>query len=354
MRLLSLRRNSWCRGRGTLIVTSGLLALLVLATTPLQLVGAKSKDVPLIVYSAQGYNVNSVKAFQKATGIPTELVNDSTGPLLARIAAEANNPQWGLLWVDGDEAFAALDRQGTLLKNFEPKVDWTAAARRVLPADHSYIPTGFTLACALVYNSADISTPPTSWAQLTQAKWKGDLGMNNPSISGPTYPCVAGVMQHAGGVSAGEKYLLQLKANGLVIHDVNGDTLSALNAGQIKMAIVQSSAAIGASQNSSLKVAFLDPETLLPSVIGIDSKASHQEQVEAKKFADFVLSKAGQHQMKIGDPHGDSLYWPILQGEEPLAALPQFSSVPYQVLNAYKWGPKESAVNTWFTNHIVS
>jgi iron(III) transport system substrate-binding protein len=340
--------------QGSLLMTACVIALSILVVVPTQLVGAKSKNVPLVVYSSQGYDMNTVKAFQKSTGITTELVDDSTGPLLARIAAEANNPQWGLLWVDGDEAFAALDRQGTLLKHFEPKVSWTAAARAVLPKDESYIPTGFTLACALVYNSAVVTTPPTSWSQLTQAKWKGDLGMNNPSISGPTYPCVAGVMNHLGGVSAGEQYFEQLKANGLVVNDVNGDTLNALKSGLIKMAIIQSSAEIGASEDSSLKVAFLNPETLLPSVIGIDGKVSHQEQVEAEKFVEFVLSKPGQHQMQIGDPTGDSLYWPVLQGVNPLPNLPQFAAVPYQVLNAYTWGPEETTVNSWFTNNIVS
>jgi iron(III) transport system substrate-binding protein len=336
-----------------LVVAACTLALTALGVAPIQLVGA-AKKVPLVVYSSQGYDKNTVAAFQKATGIPTQLVDDSTGPLLARIAAEANNPQWGLLWVDGDEAFAALDKQGTLLKHFEPKVNWTAAAKKVLPADQSYIPTGFTLACALIYNSAEISNPPTSWSQLTQAQWKGDLGMNNPSISGPTYPCVAGVMQHLGGVSAGEQYFTQLKANGLVIHDVNGDTLNALNSGQIKMAIVQSSAEIGASQGTDLKVAFLTPETLLPSVIGIDGKVSHQERLEAEKFAEFVLSNPGQHQMQTGDPHGDSLYWPVLQATNPLPDLPQFSGVPYQAISAYTWGPRETTVNQWFTNNIVS
>ncbi|HVC39413.1 MAG TPA: extracellular solute-binding protein [Candidatus Dormibacteraeota bacterium] len=337
-----------------LILTAGVVALGALLATPARLVGAKSQDVPLVVYSAQGYDKNTVAAFQKATGIPTEIVDDSTGPLLARIAAEASNPQWGLLWVDGDEAFAALDRQGTLLKHFEPKVNWTAAAKKVIPADKSYIPTGFTLACALIYNSAVVSTPPSSWSQLTGAEWRGALGMNNPSVSGPTYPCVAGVLQHAGSVSAGERYFEQLKANGLVIHDVNGDTLNALQSGQIKLAMIQSSAAIGAAEDSSLKVAFLNPETLLPSVIGIDSKVSRQERLEAERFAEYVLSRPGQHQMQVGDPHGDSLYWPVLRGVNPLPALPQFAAVPYQVLNACSWGPREAALNNWFTNNIVS
>jgi hypothetical protein len=89
----------------------------------------------LLVYSAQGYDKNTVAAFEKATGIKTSLVDDSTGPLLARIQAEKADPQWGLLWVDGATAFAGLDQQGLLMKGFEPSVQWNSlgtAARRAV------------------------------------------------------------------------------------------------------------------------------------------------------------------------------------------------------------------------------
>src|ERR1700737_3894030 len=95
--------------------------------------------VPLVVYSAQGYDSAVTKAFTAATGIPVKLDDDSTGPLLTKIAAERNNPQWDLLWVDGDTAFAALDKQGQLA-TYAPPVPLTAAGQALVPADHTYIP----------------------------------------------------------------------------------------------------------------------------------------------------------------------------------------------------------------------
>src|SRR5580693_6140845 len=61
--------------------------------------------VPLVVYSAQGYDKVTTEAFTKATGIPVKLDDNSTGPLLTQIEASKNNPNWGLLWVDGATAF---------------------------------------------------------------------------------------------------------------------------------------------------------------------------------------------------------------------------------------------------------
>jgi hypothetical protein len=62
---------------------------------------SSSAKVPLVVYSAQGYDMAMTAAFTKATGIPVKLDDNSTGPLLTQIEASRNNPSWGLLWVDG-------------------------------------------------------------------------------------------------------------------------------------------------------------------------------------------------------------------------------------------------------------
>lgn len=307
----------------------------------------------LLVYSAQGYAPNSVKAFEKETGIPTKLVEDSTGPLLARIQAEKANPQWGLLWVDGDEAFAAMDKEGMLKKEVEvPSL--TSAGQSVLPSDHSYVPTGFTTACTIIYNSKAVPQPPTEWKQLEESKWAGKIGMNNPAVSGPTYPCVAGVMNYLGGEAQGKAFFEKLKSNGLHVSETNGDTLHLLETGQIQIGLIQSSAAFGATLKvKGLKVAYLPKETLLPSVIGIDGKASPVVQEEAQKFLTWVLSAPGQKQMQTGDPEGDSLFWPVVPNEKPLSALPSLSGISTQTVNAYTWGEREASINDWFNSNIA-
>ncbi len=307
----------------------------------------------LVVYSAQGYDKTVVDAFSKATGIPTKLDDNSTGPLLTQIEASKNNPNWGLLWVDGDTAFAGLDTQHLLMRGFEPNVNWTPLAKSVIPADKSYTPTGLTTMAAVVYNSKVVSAPPTSWQQLLSSKWKGAVGMNDPSQSGPTYPFIAGMMNALGGESQGKAYFSKLKANGLVVNPTNGPTLQALTNGQIKLALVQSSAGVGAALgDKSLKVEYLKPVTLLPGCIGIDAKAPKAVQMEAERFIEFVLSPAGQKAMHAGDPTGDSLYYPVIEGIRPLKGLPPLPSSKTQRINPYKWGPLEASINSWFDSNI--
>ena len=310
--------------------------------------------VPLVVYSAQGYDSAMTKAFTKATGIPVSLDDNSTGPLLTQIEASKNNPKWGLLWADGATAFAGLDTQGLLLKGFEPSVSWNSLGSASVPSDKSYVPTGVTLMGIVAYNKTKVPNPPATWQALASPAWKGQVGMDDPSQSGPTFPLIAGVMNYLGGVPAGEKYFSSLKSNGLIIHPTNGPTLQALTGGQINLALVQSSAAIGATfTDKNIGIEYLSPATLLPSAIGIDAKASPQVQAEAEKFVEFVLSPAGQKVMQSGDPTGDSLYYPVLSGVSPLSSLPSLASVKTQTINPYTWGPQEATINNWFDSSIV-
>lgn len=318
--------------------------------------GAKT---PLVVYSAQGYDSDVTKAFTAATGIPVKLVDDSTGPLLTKVQAEKNNPQWGLLWVDGDTAFAALDRQG-MLAPYTPSATLTPAGQQLVPSDHSYIPVSTTVMAAVIYNAAKASAVPSSYDDLTTAPYQGKVGMNDPSQSGPTFPFIAGLMNQLGGQSnglnAGEAYFSKLKSNGLHVYPTNGDTLHALETGQIDYGIIQSSAAAGevlkAKKTSSFdpKVVYLPKATLLPGVIGIDKQAPAEVQSEAKQFVDYVLSPAGQKVMQASDPQGDSLYWPIVPGVQAPSALPAMPD--FQRIDPTFWGPLEGQINTWFDSTI--
>ena len=311
--------------------------------------------VPLVVYAAEGYDQAEVTAFQKATGIPTKLVDHSTGTLLAKISAERDNPQWGVFWSDGAEAYAALDQQHMLVRGFEPTTGTlNALGKEVVPADKSYVPTGLTIAAAVIYDSNVVKHPPTTWTQLLQPQWKGAVGMNNPAISGPTYPFVAGVMQQLGGVSQGERFFSELKANGLHVYSTNKVTLTALLNGTIKLALVQNSAGIGFQFKApELRVAYPAKVSLLPGVIGIDAKVSKQEIAEAERFANFVYSPKGQAVQLAGDPHGDSLFFPVVKGTKPLPQVPDLASLPTENPNPAVWGPREASIDQWFTNNIV-
>ncbi len=239
-----------------------------------------STATTLIVYSAQGYDAPVTKAFSQATGIPVKLVDDSTGPLLTKVAAEKNNPQWGLLWVDGDTAFAALDKQGQLLP-YTPAATLNTAGQSLVPSDHSYVPVSTTVMAALIYNAARVTAIPATYQDLLGPQYTGKVGMNDPSQSGPTFPFIAGLMNQlggqSGGVAAGESYLKKLKANGLHVFPTNGDTLHALETGQIDYGLIQSSAATGEVTKAPTSASF-NAKVDLPAGINAAARRDRHRQ----------------------------------------------------------------------------
>ena len=307
----------------------------------------------LVLYSAVDYGPAVAAAFKKQTGIDVTLVDVSTGALLAKVSAEGHRPAWSLLWFDGDLAAAALDRAGLLAKHSVPDLPWNKTGRALIPADGAYIPTGLTLAGAFTYH-ATFANPPAHWADLLSPALHGAVGMNNPAISGPMYPLLAGMLQQAGGWPKGQSYVLALKANGLRVYAKNANTLAALRGNDIQLAVTQSSAAwYTASQDPTLKVKIPDPAFALPSVICVAPGLSPQMRAAAEQFIRFAMSPAIQ-KLRRQKGEGDGNYWPLTTDAEALKALPPLASLAVTVLDPVLWGPREDEVNAWFSKAVLA
>jgi iron(III) transport system substrate-binding protein len=335
------------------VLATGLAAWAFYVSAPATPV-AEAAHLKLVFYSAQGYDQAEATAFQKATGIQVQLSDMSTGPLLAKVEAERQNPQWDVIWFDGNGPMASLDRQGMLLRNWTPPEvkNYTALGRQLLPGDHAYFPTGTTAAGAIAYNTklVPVKEVPHTWSDLLKAYFRNAVGMNNPAISGPTYPLVAGFFRQMG-VAQGKAFFLKLKAHGLHIYDTNGTTLQALLDGQIRVAMFQDSAELGAKlAGDPINVVY--PSTgvpLLPSDIAINKHAP--DMAAAKRFVEWVLSKEGQKVMQDEKAAGsDSLFQPVTDLIKPLISRP--GVVWFRVPPMWA-GLHENAWLTWFTDNIV-
>lgn len=308
----------------------------------------------LVLYSAVDYGPEVAAAFTKKTGIPVTAIRLSTGALLARISAEGKRPAWTLAWFDGDQAAAALDKAGLLARHTVPPLSWNARGRALLPPDGSYTPTGLTLAGAFTYRPSILPQPPASWADLTRADLNGAVGMNNPAISGPMYPLLAGLLGQGGGWPQGQAFVLALKHNGLHVYAKNDNTLAALRAGDIKVAITQSSAAwYLAARDPSLRVVVPKPSFALPSVAIVAAGVSPKVRAEAERFIRFAMAPATQ-QLRMRKGEADGFYWPLTtNAPAPVKGLPPLQSVDVTVLDPNRWGPLESQVNQWFSQAVV-
>jgi iron(III) transport system substrate-binding protein len=317
---------------------------------------ASSGDNVLIFYSAEGFDQAVADAFTKKTGITVKLVDDSTGPLLAKMQAEKANPQWDVTWFDGPSSMQGLDNQNMLYKDFQPTgtANYNDLGKKLMSKDSSYFPVTVTAAGAIGYNTnlVKASELPKDWSDLLKPAYKGQFAMNNPSISGPTYTTVLGLMNLQGGIPQGESFFTQLKANGLNVFDSNGPTLTNLIKGTVKYAIAQDSAII-AKMDGKNPIKILYPTSgvsMLSSNIGIDAKAPHLE--AAKQFVEYVLSVEGQKVMVDADAGGDSEFASIIQGGPSKAGI-RPDGIKWNSEDPIFGAQHENEIKSWFTQNIV-
>jgi iron(III) transport system substrate-binding protein len=309
----------------------------------------------LVLYNAVDYGADVAAAFTKKTGIKVTVIELTTGALLAKISAEGHRPAWALAWFDGDLAAAALDHAGLVSRHTLPSsLPWTEEGRSLIPADGSYTPTGLTLAGAFTYHPAVLSNPPQTWSDLENPALHGGIGMNNPSISGPMYPMLAGMLAQGGGWPKGQAFVMKLKNNGLHVYPKNKATLAALRAGDIKVAITQSSAAwYLAAKDPTLHVCIPKPSFALPSVLVVAAGIPPQQKAAAERFIRFAMTHDIQ-KLRINEGEGDSYYWPLTtDAPQPKAGMPALDTSAIKRLDPEHWGPIEPQVNQWFSQAII-
>lgn len=314
------------------------------------------KSTGFTLYSAQGYDSDSAKAFQQQTGITTKLVDDSTGNLLAKISAEGNNAQWDAVWFDGNVTMQSLDDQGQLLKWSSPNIgNYTTLGTSVVPTDHTYYPTGITAAGVIVYNTKHIPAAglPKDWKDLLNPAYKNLVAANDPAFSGPSYPFIAGVSQVLGGEDQGKAFFTGLKANGLKIFQTNDPTLNSVETGAREFAIIQDSAYYGAKQ-AGQPLGVIYPTSgvaALPSEIGVAAHGKHN--ACAEQFVNWLLSSAGQTVMTHHDPtDGDTYFIDIINGVTPVISR-QTTGINFVTLDVQKWAGVEAEYKQWFHGNIV-
>ena len=307
----------------------------------------------LVLYSAVDYGAAVGAAFTRETGVPITVIPVSTGALIAKVSAEGRHASWSLIWFDGDEAMSNLDRAGLLAPGLTPNLPWTDLGSHLLPKNGAWTPTGITLAGVYSY-SRGLHLVPSSWDDLLSPQLNWAVGINNPAISGPMFPLLAGVLASHGGWPSGKSFLLALQARGLHTYSKNDNTLAALKSGDIAVAITQSSAALKAEvRDPSRLVGVPDPAFVLPSVIAASALLSDSERRIARDFIRFTLRPDIQAlRMRCGG--ADGFFWPIIEGvENPNPIMPPLSGMRLEILDPVYWGAREQEVNTWFASAVV-
>lgn len=119
--------------------------------------------------------------FEKETGIHGETVRLSAGEALGRITVERENPKNGVWFGGGIDSYIQAKEEGLLEPYFSP----TAAA---IPAEYKdpegYYTGAYLTYLVIAYNKTLLDekgvAAPTSWQDLLDPAYKGQITMANP------------------------------------------------------------------------------------------------------------------------------------------------------------------------------
>ncbi|GAA0180011.1 ABC transporter substrate-binding protein [Clostridium sediminicola] len=194
-----------------------LMILLVSFTTILTGCGSKNaaegtekkKDLKLTVYAGlmEDHAMLTMKEFEKATGVKTEMVRMSGGEIFARAKAEKDNPSASVWYGGGVDTFIAANNEGLLEKYKSPEADKIPDTFKDSEGAWTGIYSGYLGIEGnkkwLEENGLEL---PQTWDDLLKPEFKGNIVVAHPGSSSTAYTFLATILQLKG-EEEGFKYL---------------------------------------------------------------------------------------------------------------------------------------------------
>ncbi len=240
-----------------------------------------------------------IPEFEKDTGIKVEWVRLSSGEVLARLRAEAKNPQVSI-WFGGPSQDHIAGKKAGISMPYKPPLDWTLQ-------DNAHDPewnwVGFYFG-AIGYGSnteflKKAGVPaPASWEELLKPVFKGQIAIAFPYTSGTSYTVLATLVQMMGEDKAFE-YWKKLHPS-IHHYDKSGSApVTQAGLGEVGIAVSFSHDIIAKGSAKGYPIAITFPREGTGYEIGAMSLVKGGPEPEvAKKFIDWALSVRAQNLMQ--------------------------------------------------------
>ncbi|MFB3886281.1 MAG: extracellular solute-binding protein [Thermodesulfobacteriota bacterium] len=318
-----------------------LVALLLAAS-----VFAQPKENKVVIYAAlDEKTVNEIAAaFKKATGIDAEvaLQIEQAGTVSGRIKTEAPTARADV-FIGGNSNFhTELVSGGYLEKYRSPVIKQAGIDTKFMDPDGYW--TGWYLgALCLLYNEKRYNEevkpkgikPPTTWDDLLNPVYKGQVIGSNPATTGGAYLMTAAQIFRLGSEKAGFDYIRKLNANVAQYTKGANGSIPLVSQGEAIVGFAWGHDTLKQKAQGNLPIVVVFPKDTGFEIgaASIIKGAPHLE--GAKKFIDFLLSPAAG---KINAQNG--YRYPVRKGVELPAGVP-----PFESLQLAPWDLKKAADN---------
>ena len=255
----------------------------------------------LNVMLAYGGAEKSFDAFTEKTGIKVEYVEISTGKALAQMQAENGNTTADIWFGGGVDSYISAAELGYLEQYESPEAEAIDAGYR----DKDGYWTGLALVPAGFLVNNDVLKEkgleaPKTWEDLADPKYKDEIIMASPAISGTQYAILNGTLQ-AWGEEKGWEIWTAINDNVDFYAKGGGEPGPKVCAGEYGIGILAMTGGTFALEKE-YPVTAVYPEDMIPwtpAPIAIFKNSENKD--AAKVFVDYYLSKEGQEALREAD-----------------------------------------------------
>ncbi len=241
-----------------------------------------------------------VDEFTAQTGIQVDLLGDTeatkTTGLVTRLLAEQDDPIADVWWSSEPMGTILLDQSGAFESGaMQGSVadDWPSTLRS---EDWSWVGMAMR-ARVIAYASDRVNNPPTTLHELTDAGFKGKIGMARPQF-GTTRIHMA-ILADQWGLEPFTDWLKMIQSNNIRLYDGNARVVQAIAMGEIDIGLTDTDD-VWAGQGNGWKVELVyesrsdhpnwpsDGPTLIPNTVAVINNAPNPKL--ASKLAAFLVS----------------------------------------------------------------
>lgn len=296
------------RFRSSVRTTSGLVAVatgaaLLLAACGTPEVASDSptpaEDRTLVLYSGRDESLIGplIEQFEQASDISVEVRYAGTTELAAQLLEEGDRTPAQVFLSQDAGALGALGDAGLLApmpEDISSQVDAQYTSK-----DGSWV--GLTgRARVIVYDGEEFSSDevPTETSAVTDAKWKGQVGIAPANASFQSFVTALRVLE---GEQAAEDWLVALNANEPQIFEKNGAILEAVNTGALDLGLInhyywfEAAAELGADKmRAKLQYGKAGTPSALVNVSGAGILAGSADSAEATELVSWLVGADAQ------------------------------------------------------------
>ncbi|WP_125709376.1 ABC transporter substrate-binding protein [Companilactobacillus zhongbaensis] len=253
--------------------------------------------------------------FSKKTGAKVKVLSMSSGEVLARMKADKSKPMADLWFGGGLDAFMQAKTDGQLEKYQSSSVKKIDSQYR--DKDGYWLSKGLTVGGFVVNKKVlkEKNLPvPKTWADLADSKYKGEIIMSDPAVSGTMYAIVKGIIDQKG-EKAGWEYWNKVNDNISFYGKRGKDPQEKTASGEFGIGIipVDKMAFDSAKQNNLTVVYPKDGIPWVPEGVAVFKNAPGKKIAEA--FIDFMLEPKNMKELaKLDGKDTDQIIMPGVKG----------------------------------------